>query len=430
MFSVHQHWDPLKVCAVGRSYPPEFYSYIKDARIRNVFEKIAIETEEDFQKLISKLEEFNVEVVRTDISDDLEVYHTYNDKGEMRVPKPPMTPRDHTIMAGNRFFMPGKDYGYTQNFVKELQESLSVTEIIHRDLVLPGRPINIATVAKLKKIILEGLLPQSSSFINKEFLEIAEQAMTMTIGSNDSFPKFDRVNAFASIEKLVKDAGNEIVYDEYVNAATSIRLGKDIYVNCQNIINKLNEKAFVKRYKNLFPGCRVHPLDIPGHSDGSLCPVKPGLLISLCSSRTFEKTFPGWEVVHLAGQSWDKVDRHLELKLENFATRYWVPGEEKNDAFHEYVTDWYDHWVTYVEETVFDVNMLVIDEKNVICNNENDQVFEAFERHGITPHVINFRHRYFWDGGLHCITSDLHREGTQQDYFPDRELGYDYSIST
>jgi len=38
----------------------------------------------------------------------------------------------------------------------------------------------------------------------------------------------------------------------------------------------------------------------------------------------------------------------------------------------------------------------------------------------ITPHVLNFRHRYFWDGGLHCITSDLHREGDQQDYFPNR----------
>ena len=29
------------------------------------------------------------------------------------------------------------------------------------------------------------------------------------------------------------------------------------------------------------------------------------------------------------------------------------------------------------------------------------------ERHDITPHIVNFRHRYFWDGGLHCITSDI-----------------------
>jgi hypothetical protein len=33
MFSVYQHWDPLKVCAVGRSYPPEFYSFIENSEI-------------------------------------------------------------------------------------------------------------------------------------------------------------------------------------------------------------------------------------------------------------------------------------------------------------------------------------------------------------------------------------------------------------
>jgi hypothetical protein len=56
VYSVYQHWDKLKVCIVGRSYPPEFYSYITNPRVRNVMERIAIETEEDFQKLIKLLE--------------------------------------------------------------------------------------------------------------------------------------------------------------------------------------------------------------------------------------------------------------------------------------------------------------------------------------------------------------------------------------
>ena len=51
----------------------------------------------------------------------------------------------------------------------------------------------------------------------------------------------------------------------------------------------------------------------------------------------------------------------------------------------------------------------------------NKKVFDAFERHGVTPHIVNFRHRYFWDGGLHCITSDIAREGgVRNDYFPER----------
>ena len=87
---------------------------------------------------------------------------------------------------------------------------------------------------------------------------------------------------------------------------------------------------------------------------------------------------------------------------------------DAGDDFYDYVNEWMDDWVTYVEETVFDINILVIDEKNIGCNNVNKKVFDAFERHGITPHILNFRHRYFWDGGLHCITSDISREGEQK----------------
>ena len=143
------------------------------------------------------------------------------------------------------------------------------------------------------------------------------------------------------------------------------------------------------------------------------------MIVSLLDVPTYKDTFPGWEVVYLPRQSWSRVGPFLSLKLKNKG-KWWVPGEELNDDFTHFVESWLNHWVGYVEETVFDVNMLVIDEKNVVCNNYNEKVFEAFDRYGITPHVINFRHRYFWDGGLHCITSDIHREGTMKDYFPER----------
>jgi len=56
----------------------------------------------------------------------------------------------------------------------------------------------------------------------------------------------------------------------------------------------------------------------------------------------------------------------------------------------------------------------------VIAFSYNKQVFDALARYGITAHVVPFRHRYFWDGGIHCVTMDLHREGVQQDFFPER----------
>jgi glycine amidinotransferase len=73
-----------------------------------------------------------------------------------------------------------------------------------------------------------------------------------------------------------------------------------------------------------------------------------------------------------------------------------------------------------VEETVFDVNMLIVDPKNVLVVNYNKELFDCLERYGITAHVVPFRHRFFWDGGLHCVTSDLHRQGTKKDFFPNQ----------
>jgi hypothetical protein len=35
-------------------------------------------------------------------------------------------------------------------------------------------------------------------------------------------------------------------------------------------------------------------------------------------------------------------------------------------------------------------------------------------KHKIEPVHIPWRHRYFWDGGLHCITLDLEREGSKE----------------
>ena len=91
--------------------------------------------------------------------------------------------------------------------------------------------------------------------------------------------------------------------------------------------------------------------------------------------------------MYLPEQSWGKIPEFLGLKDKNEG-KWWVPGEETNDEFTDYVNEWMGHWVGYVEETVFDVNVLVINEQNVVVNNYNKEVFEAFDRHGITPHII------------------------------------------
>jgi hypothetical protein len=196
------------------------------------------------------------------------------------------------------------------------------------------------------------------------------------------------------------------------------RIGKDLYFGTHSYTQDIQTLKTIIDLE--FPNYRNHIVNTGGHSDSTYCPVAPGLIISLRDVPTYADTFPDWEVVYLPGQSWDKVQPFLDLKRKN-SGKWWIPGFENDQAVVDIVETWLGHWTGYVEETVFDVNMLIIDPKNVMVFNYNKQVFDALDRYGITPHIVPFRHRYFWDGGIHCITSDVHREGIMYNYFPERQ---------
>lgn len=326
-------FQPLKSCIVGRSYPPEFYSKIVNPKIRTVLERIAIETEEDYQKLIRLIESFGVSVYRPiiDPSDHFGSYMLDLEDGRKWYQPPPMNPRDELLVSGRNLF-------------------------VHRPWGEHYRDV---------------------------YDHILEKADCNIVHARDD-------------PAIVDLSGPSVT-----------RVGADVYFDSiqfdPNIINQY------------FSQYRTHIIKTGGHSDAVFCPVTPGLIVSLYDVPTYHDTFPGWEVIYLPDQSWNAIEPFLELKKKNNG-RWWIPGEEKNNELIDFVNAWLNDWVGYVEETVFDVNMLVIDEKNIICNNYNKKTFDAFERHGVTPHVCNFRHRYFWDGGLHCITLDLHRTGGMIDY--------------
>jgi N-dimethylarginine dimethylaminohydrolase len=429
MVSVYQCFDPLKVCVVGRSYPPEFYSEIENVKVRSAMERVAIETEEDYQKLISKLEEFGVEVIRLDVSDNIDDYKDFN--GVMNA-APPMCPRDFTAMVGNTFYMPSKNFGKNFDvdalYLGMLNKNLSgdtvqrgrekVLAKYFEDLIQPGRPLSQEAALESFRG-RKNMVQQPWKFlmgIDREELEkVIIASETSTIGSNKKFPSNKRVYAWNSVVDWLEKNNVPIVYDQYINSAGCWRLGKDLFFNYTNIISKLNEESFHKKWRKLFPDHRVHGVDVPGHGDGAMHPVKEGLIISVQKEEFYKDFYPDWEVVKVEN-SRRMMKPFLKMKHMN-SGRWWIEGEENNQDLIDYIHTWLDHWVTYAEETVFDINVLPIDEQNCIVNGYNKTIFDAFDRHGVTPHIVNFRHRWFWDGGLHCITSDIHREGTMKTYW-------------
>ena len=64
------------------------------------------------------------------------------------------------------------------------------------------------------------------------------------------------------------------------------------------------------------------------------------------------------------------------------------------------------------DETFFEVNMLSLDEKNILTLNYQKEIHDKLKSVGVNPIYTKFRHKRFWDSGLHCLTLDTYREGS------------------
>ena len=259
--------------------------------------------------------------------------------------------------------------------------------------------LDIEKYGSLKKVYRPPVCPRD------HFAVIGQKLYAVSGGSqgySDVLTKIDKKNL-----EICKTPG-------VISTANICRVGKDLWWD----MHKDTGQHIVDKYKKIWEteGFRVHTSNRGCHSDGDFCVVKPGCIVSLREIQDYKTEFPGWDILYLPDQSWDAVDPFLKMK-DKVGGRWWLNGEEHNDQLIEFVNTWLNDWVGYVEETVFDVNMLSIDHNTIICNNYNKEVFDHFKKHRVEPIVFNFRHRYFWDGGIHCITQDLYREGTMEDYF-------------
>ena len=330
-------WDPLKRVWMGRSYAPDYYQPIRNHRIRDSLQKIAIETEEDFQNLQRILETLGVSVDRPWIDPKITIMDQVDALGQLNynasksftlIPRPPMQPRDSILVVGNDMLETNAEFQWFEPLASQLCQTR--TRIQHS-------------------------------------ARHAFDAPLVTV------------------------------------------IGRHLVVDCR-------EHAWLADHmQSMFPDRCVIPVMIGGHNDAVFCPVRPGLIVSTYHHDNYANTFPGWHVKFIENQSWNAIPGWRACKHANI-NKWWVPDDDNNADFSDFVDTWLSHWVGYVKETVFDVNMLQINSNIVLVNNYNQEMFDFFKKHKIEPIIAPFRHRFFWDGGIHCVTADIYREGIADDY--------------
>jgi len=387
MYSVYQHWDDLQVCLVGRTYPPEFYSWIRDVATRSRFERMAQETEEDYRALIFRLERFGVKIFRPELPTDFQELYIHG-----KWVQPPTAPRDYFLMIQNRFWIP------------RIPNASHAWSVFYRQNKLSWWPDYV------RPRDFFDAWPEYAQDILEKFNRFC---------LHDQAHLDAKLNFYRHVYDDIVKQGNEIIYTDldFINGCFVSRIGQDLYFATQTYHD--NKQKILDQVNQIFPNTRNHVVNSGGHGDAVYCPVTPGLIISLNDVPTYVDTFPDWEVVYLPPSNYAHM-REFEFSMKRNKGRWFMPGFEQDHNLMHMVDHYFDEWVGQVSETVFDVNILIINPKNIVVSAHNDIVERACARYGIEVHVVPFRHKYFWDCGIHCVTNDISRTGTPQDFFPQR----------
>lgn len=201
------------------------------------------------------------------------------------------------------------------------------------------------------------------------------------------------------------------------SASCIVRVGKDVFFDNSDYLRPEQTQWIVDNV--LDDRYRIHEAVTDGHGDAVFAILKPGVILSSKHDDTLDlaKDFPGWDVCKVWDSSiWAALEVN-KFKRENFNGRWYVQGQTPTPEFTNFVDSYLSKWTGFVEETVFDVNCLVLDESHVIFSAYNKQVFDYCKKHSIEPIISELRHSYFWDGGVSCCTQDIRRKGGLEDYF-------------
>ena len=197
----------------------------------------------------------------------------------------------------------------------------------------------------------------------------------------------------------------------WLGFAGMVRLGNKIIIDTgyemQNIETKGHVMNAVMKLQDM--GYDIE-MTQGGYNDTVFCPIKENIIFSSYRGEKdfYANSLPGWEVF--------KID---DPKIKGNGSWWSSLNNYYSPVFNKDVEEYAKEWIDDKSASVFSMNMLIVDGKNVVCIAEHEEAFKKMEQIGITPHVVDFPAKTFWDGGIHSITLDIRRSGGCVKYFND-----------
>ena len=264
----------------------------------------------------------------------------------------------------------------------------------------------------------EDLLQIKETFetLGVEVLSYPVETMEKSLNVRDGFIVVD--DCLYITEKKDYLAGFYSLIDNKVMVPVTGVYCPDIYIHDDYaILDYLDRRAYQYWRQVLSKKRNIITAFNEGHSDGIYCNVADKIWLTNGNALDFDRHWPGVPVMELSMTNngnindWSKVEaKWHKQELEQTDGRYLIYKEKLNDKDMQFINQYLKNWTGYAEETLFDLNFSIIDKNNVLAISQNSMIYDKLESLDIKIHKVPWRHRFFWDDGLHCITNDLVRE--------------------
>lgn len=200
--------------------------------------------------------------------------------------------------------------------------------------------------------------------------------------SDDDFKLDFHIEEGDPIDYVLKN--NEPIFD----AADIIKCGRDIFAGLSSTCNEYGidwlQRFLDGKYgKNYF---KIHTLQFndyhPMHIDATFYPLAPGkLLVHPERVQHIPEIFKNWDVIKAPTPS--------------------IPTSHP----------------LYFSSIWMNINVLMLDEKRVIVERQEESMIKELTDHGFKVIPCNFRNFNSFGGSFHCATVDIRRNGKLQSYF-------------
>jgi len=351
--SVYTGYDPLLEVIVGDCHRPGDLDYALPDESKDNFNIILKETVEDLNNLSSHLKSMGVTVYRPNVTK----YNAPVDLSNFQIPIPtsPIVPRDQYLVYGETIYQT-----YT-SMPERYLDSINYYDIF-------------------KKLFDDGYNwlsmppPVLSNLTDFDRWWLKGQTIYNT-----------RTNLLWHTATFFK-CGNTIIYNE---------LGPGTNVGFEWMRRNMPNTKFIKNDSQYAKGW--------GHIDHGFFMVDDERVF--CVDKNWVPScLLNKQIIEIG-----KYFQHFGLGEYSFDL-----GNTPGKLSPEWLEKWLVEWKGYSQEVNFDSNVLVVDSQNVIFSHYHKELFDFMKNMGITAHYCPQRHGIFWESGIHCLTLDIKRQGSNR----------------